>query len=182
MEITSLSISGLKLIQLKVFRDERGFFVERFNQEQFLNCGIPSAFVQDNHSLSIPRVLRGLHYQYDQPQAKLVGCISGRIWDVAVDVRKNSPTFGQHYGVELSAENGRLLYIPAGFAHGFCVLGEESADVMYKVDQFYNGKGEGALAWNDPELAIPWPVNNPIVSNKDQIAGSFASYSKEPRF
>jgi dTDP-4-dehydrorhamnose 3,5-epimerase len=180
MKVTDLPIQGLKLIELKIFHDNRGFFVERFNEKSFRDLGLPVAFVQDNHSRSAPRVLRGLHFQSDPAQSKLVGAMRGRIWDIAVDIRPASPTYGQHYGTELSDENGRLLWIPAGFAHGFCVLGDEPADVVYKVDGLYNPKTDGGIRWDDPDLMITWPVKDPIVSEKDARLPSFAEYRKNP--
>jgi len=135
-----------------------------------------TVFVQDNHSRSFPNVLRGLHYQ--PGQGKLVSVIRGRIWDVAVDIRPDSETLGQHYSVELSDENGRMLWIPSGFAHGFCVLGDQPADVLYKVTSVYNPVGEGGIAYDDPELGIKWPIENPIISARDKAQQSFASYRK----
>ncbi|MFT7086879.1 MAG: dTDP-4-dehydrorhamnose 3,5-epimerase [Rickettsiales bacterium] len=181
MKIHNTSIPHLKIIELDIFRDDRGFFVERFNKQKFADLGIPTEYFQDNFSSSIPRVVRGLHYQTPS-QAKLLGCVRGRIWDVAVDIRKDSPTFGQHFSVELSGENGKLLYVPAGFAHGFCVLGDEPADVAYKVDNPYSAAGDGGIAFDDADLAINWPVKNPIVSDKDQKMQSFAEYKINPVF
>lgn len=178
MQISDLVIEGLKLIQLKSFDDERGFFMERFNESKFSELGLPSRFVQDNHSSSHPGVLRGLHYQYNPPQGKLVSVIKGSILDVAVDIRPSSRTFGQFVAVELSAKNKKMLWMPAGFAHGFCVLGNEPAEVIYKVDHLWNGKGESGIRWNDPDLAIPWPVKNPIIATKDQQQPLFAEYKK----
>lgn len=180
MEISTLELPGLALVQLKLHGDARGFFVERFREDAFAKAGLPNYFVQDNHSRSAPGVLRGLHYQVSPAQGKLVGVVRGRIWDVAVDIRPNSPTFGKHFGVELSDMNGRLLWIPAGFAHGFCVLGSEPADVFYKVDGLYNAATEGGIAWNDPDLAISWPLESPAVSARDQSLASFAEYRKNP--
>ncbi len=168
MKVTPLPIEGLLLVELKLHGDERGFFVERFNSEQFKKHGLPIQFVQDNHSRSAPGILRGLHFQNDPAQGKLVGVVRGSIWDVAVDVRPGSPTFGKHYGVELTDLNGKLLWIPSGFAHGFCVTGNQPADVFYKVDAFYNPATEAGIAWNDPELAIDWPCRNPTLSARDQ--------------
>jgi dTDP-4-dehydrorhamnose 3,5-epimerase len=176
MKVTETEILDLKVIEMKRFADERGFFVERFHQGRFAEAGLNIRFVQDNHSRSHPRVLRGLHYQYDQPQGKLVGCVRGRIWDVAVDLRRGSSTFGRHVALELNEDNGLLLWIPAGFAHGFCVLGEESAELIYKVDAFYNPRGEGAIHWADQQLAIQWPIAQSILSSKDHEAPSFAAY------
>ncbi|HUP56691.1 MAG TPA: dTDP-4-dehydrorhamnose 3,5-epimerase [Bdellovibrionota bacterium] len=180
MKVTRPQIPDLILIELPVYGDDRGFFVERFNQKKFQDLGLPTKFVQDNHSLSKPSVLRGLHYQTQPSQGKLVGCSRGRIWDIAVDLRPQSPTFGRHYAAELSAENGRLLWIPTGFAHGFCVLGDEPADVIYKVDAFYNAKSEGGIRWDDPDLQIPWPIKRPLVSPRDEQLPTFADYRRMP--
>ena len=154
--------------------------MERFNRQAFLDHGLPADYVQDNHSRSLPNTLRGLHFQAGpKAQGKLVGVVSGRIWDVAVDVRPKSPSFGQHFAVELSGENGQLLYIPEGFAHGFCVLGNEPADVFYKVTRPYHAPSDGGIYWADPELAVPWPVTDRsalLISEKDQKLPSFAEY------
>ncbi len=168
MKITKLEIPDLLAIELPVFRDTRGFFLERFHEERFSAHGLPVNFVQDNHSRSAPRVLRGLHFQNDPPQGKLVGVTRGKIWDVAVDIRKDSPTFGRYCGVELSEDNGCLLWIPYGFAHGFCVLGDSPADVLYKVTGVYNPKSESGILWNDPDIGIRWPIDNPILSPRDE--------------
>ena len=180
MKFKPLEPSGMVLIELVVHRDTRGFFVERFQFEQFKEHGLPTVFAQDNHTHSLPGVLRGLHFQYKSPQGKLIGVIRGRIWDVAVDLRQTSPTFGKVSQIELSAENGRMLWIPPGFCHGFCVLGTESADVIYKVDSPYNPAGESGIHWADPELAISWPIHDPLVSTRDQQLGSFAEYRQSP--
>jgi dTDP-4-dehydrorhamnose 3,5-epimerase len=180
--VTSLLLEGLKLIQLKAFHDERGFFTERYQQTRFKEYGLPENFIQDNHSRSKPGVIRGLHYQSNPGQGKLVGVLRGKILDVVVDIRKHSKTFGKWEAIELSDENGKLLWIPAGFAHGFCVLGHEDADVMYKVDNPYSPKTEGGILFSDPGLAIKWPNSNPIVSEKDRVLQTFAEYSKKPVF
>lgn len=180
MKVTDLPLQGLKLIELQIFNDNRGFFVERFNLKKFKDLGLPTEFVQDNHSRSIPGVVRGVHYQTGPAQSKLVGTLRGRIWDVAVDLRPGSPTFGKHYATELTDTNGKLLWIPAGFGHGFCVLGSEAADVMYKVDHLFSPTGDGGIRWNDAELGIPWPIKNAIVSEKDQKLQSFAEYRSKP--
>jgi dTDP-4-dehydrorhamnose 3,5-epimerase len=177
--VSALPLSGLQLIQLPVWRDERGFFMERFHSADFGKLGLPSAFVQDNLSRSSPRVLRGLHYQDDPPQGKLVGVTRGRIWDVAVDIRRGSPTFRQSFALELNDTDGRLLWIPAGFAHGFCVLGDEPADVLYKVDAAYNPKGEKGILWRDADLSIEWPVVNPVVSARDATLPRFSELGLE---
>lgn len=180
MNVVRERIPGVLTVKLRCFPDDRGFFIERFNANAFRDAGVPLAFVQDNHSRSKPGVIRGLHYQTDPAQGKLVGVIRGRIWDVVVDIRPDSPTFGQHFDVELSDENGTLLWIPAGLAHGFCVLGDEPADVLYKVDRQYNKHTEGGILWSDPDLAIDWPVKNPIVSDRDRELQSFAAYRQNP--
>lgn len=180
MNVVRERIDGVLTIQLRSFADERGFFIERFNADAFKAAGLPIDFCQDNHSRSKPGVIRGLHYQTDPAQGKLVGVIRGRIWDVAVDIRPDSPTFGQHVDVELSDENGRLIWMPPGIAHGFCVLGDEPADVLYKVDRPYNKQTEGGILWNDPDLAIAWPVAAPIVSARDRALPSLADYRREP--
>ena len=180
MKVTRLGVGDVLLIELEVIGDERGLFVERFQAERFRAHGLPTGFVQDNHSRSAPGVVRGLHFQHAPPQGKLVGVVRGRIWDVAVDVRPTSPTFGQVVAVELSDLNGRLLWVPAGCAHGFCVLGDEPADVLYKVDALYAPRGEGGIAWDDPDLAIPWPVRRPILSARDRALPGFAAYRADP--
>ena len=180
MKVTPLTIPDVLLIELDLYEDERGFFIARYQAESFRQYGLPSEFVQDNHSRSKPGVLRGLHFQYTPAQGKLVGVSRGQIWDVAVDIRPDSPTFGQHVSAELSDLNGRLLWVPVGFAHGFCVLGDEPADVLYKVDAPYNPRGEVGIAWNDPELAVAWPIVPSIVSARDRELQSFAEYRTNP--
>ena len=182
MEILSTPFTGLKIVQLKIYHDNRGFFVERFNQKLFQELGLPVDYFQDNHSLSAPNVIRGLHFQSNPSQAKLVGCLRGRILDVAVDIRKDSPTLGKYFSIELSGENGKLLFIPAGFAHGFAVLGNEPADVMYKVDNQFSKEGDGGIRFNDPDLKIDWQIVNPIISDKDKNLPLFADYLKNPKF
>lgn len=182
MEILSTPFAGLKIVQLKIYHDNRGFFVERFNKKLFQDLGLPVDYFQDNHSLSSPNVIRGLHFQNNPSQAKLVGCLRGRILDVAVDIRKDSPTLGKYFSIELSAENGKLLFIPAGFAHGFAVLGNEPADVMYKVDNQFSKEGDGGIRFNDPDLKIDWQIANPIISDKDKNLPLFADYLKNPKF
>lgn len=170
MKITPTSIPEVLILEPKVFGDERGFFMESFNQKVFDEAvGHHVDFVQDNHSRSVQGVLRGLHYQIKQPQGKLVRVVQGAVFDVAVDLRKNSPTFGQWAGIELSAENKRLFWIPPGFAHGFLVL-SESADFLYKASNFYAPEHERSVLWNDPSINIQWPVLSaaPVLSGKDQ--------------
>lgn len=160
--------------------DARGFFVERFHAAKFAAASLHHDFVQDNHSRSAPGILRGLHYQHTPAQGKLVGVTRGRVWDVAVDIRPASPTYGKYHAVELTGENGLLFWIPAGFAHGFCVLGDEPADMLYKVSGLYSAAGEGGIAHDDPDLAIDWPIQNPIISARDQKQKSFSEYKKNP--
>lgn len=168
MNIVATKIPDVLIVEPKVFGDERGFFYESFNQQVFEEkVGRPVNFVQDNHSRSVQGVLRGLHYQLQQPQGKLVRVAVGRVFDVAVDIRKYSPYFGQWVGVELSAENKRQLWVPEGFAHGFVVL-SESAEFLYKTTDYYAPQAERCIMWNDPELAIDWNVDGePQLSAKD---------------
>lgn len=180
--VEKFAVEGPLLITSRVFADDRGFFCERFKAPAFKEQGLPTGFVQDNYSRSKPGVLRGLHYQWDPPQGKLVTCARGRILDVAVDIRANSPTFGRHVAVELSGDRPQWFWIPAGFAHGFLVLGDEEADVMYKVDNVWNGAAEGSLLWKDEKFGIPWPNSSPLLSGKDEDAPSFEQYRKNPRF
>ena len=168
-EAEALALPGVMLLKPQVFRDDRGYFFESHNAQSWSEVGVDVAFVQDNTSLSTKHTLRGLHPQIRQPQAKLVRVLDGVIFDVAVDIRKGSPTFGQWAGATLSAEGFEQLFIPAGFAHGFCVL-TESARVAYKVSDFYDPGGEISLAWNDPEVGIEWPIEAPLLSDKDASA------------
>ena len=164
----STSLPGVVILEPRVFGDERGFFLESYNQKVFAELGIEEQFVQDNHSSSQRNVLRGLHYQIKQTQGKLVRAVEGEILDVAVDVRRSSPTFGGWEAVRLSGENKRMLWIPPGFAHGFCVISEK-ARVLYKATDYYAPEYERTLAWNDPDLKIEWELaGEPIVSAKDQ--------------
>lgn len=170
MKATRLAIPDVVLFEPKVFGDDRGFFFESFNHRQFeAAIGRPAQFVQDNHSRSLKGVLRGLHYQIRQPQGKLVRVVEGEVFDVAVDIRKDSPTFGQWIGEYLSADNKRQLWVPEGFAHGFVVL-SESAEFLYKTTDYYAPEHERCILWNDPQLAINWPiVVAPTLSAKDQF-------------
>lgn len=178
--VMPLPIAGLLLIENAIHGDARGFFTERFHVQRFREHGFNVTFAQENHSRSAPGVLRGLHYQHAPAQGKLIGVVHGRIWDVVVDIRPASPTFGHHVAVELSDMNGRLLWLPAGFAHGFCVLGDEPADLLYKVDAPYEPRGEGGIQWNDPELDIQWPIEQPVISARDANLASFAAYAAGP--
>jgi len=174
MRAISTSLPGVYVIEPSVHGDGRGFFYESFNHREFARAvGLPDddiRFVQDNHSRSACHVLRGLHYQLRQPQGKLVRVVSGEIFDVAVDIRRSSPAFGRWFGTRLSAQNKRQLWLPAGFAHGFLVL-SESAEVLYKTTDYYAPGHEGAIRWDDPELAIDWPLEGvPLLSAKDMQA------------
>ena len=171
MKLTHTAIPDVLIIEPKVFGDQRGFFFESFNRRQFASLiGRDLDFVQDNHSRSEKNVLRGLHFQIQQAQGKLVRVIQGAVFDVAVDIRKSSPTFGQHVAVELSAENQRMLWVPEGFAHGFLVT-SATAEFLYKTTAYYAPEFERSIAWNDPALAITWPIEGaPSLSAKDQQA------------
>jgi dTDP-4-dehydrorhamnose 3,5-epimerase len=166
MRVQSTGFAGLKLIEPQCFSDGRGFFLESFHAKRYGDNGITDIFVQDNHSRSLQAVLRGLHFQVKNPQAQIVTVVRGRIFDVAVDLRPASSSFGQWYGVELSDEGPRQIYIAPGFAHGFCVL-SEFADLHYKVSRFYDQDDEGGVVWNDQDVGICWPTENPIVSARD---------------
>jgi len=172
MKVSSSPIEGLLLLEPVVHRDARGFFLESWRQDRLSALGLPTMFVQDNHSHSVQGTLRGLHYQLTQPQGKLVRVVSGEVFDVAVDLRRSSPTFGQWDSAVLTGENQRQLWIPPGFAHGFYVL-SDSADLLYKCTEYYFPEGDRAIRWDDPELAIEWPLLNgcpPILSPKDAAA------------
>ena len=169
IEIEKTPLSGVVIVKNRVFGDDRGFFMETYNQKRFDSVGLPSSFVQDNHSRSTKGVVRGLHYQFPQWQGKLVRVLSGAIYDVAVDIRPDSTTYGQWYGVELNDENHLQLYIPPGFAHGFATL-SDSADVTYKCTSLYKAEDDAGIAWNDSDIGVDWPVDDPIVSDKDANA------------
>ena len=166
-EFEELKLGGLVLIKPRVFPDERGFFIEFYKKQDFIKAGIPVEFVQDNHSRSTRGVLRGLHYQRGSAaQGKLMRCISGAILDVGVDIRRDSPTFGQWDAAELSAVNAHMLYLPPGFAHGFLVL-SETAEIIYKCTTEYSPKDEGGILWNDPEIGVDWTLTDPFLSSRD---------------
>ncbi len=169
MKISETSLPGVLLLTPTIYRDDRGAFLETWNQRQMAASGLPSNFVQDNFSISRKNVLRGIHYQVIQPQGKLVRVTRGAALDVAVDLRRSSPSFGRHVSVELSEENAQMLWIPEGFGHGFLAL-TESVGFAYKVTDYYSAAGERTILWNDPDLAIPWPVEPAalIVSAKDR--------------
>ena len=168
--VTPCDIEGLYVIEPTVFKDERGYFVETYNQNDMKEAGLDMVFVQDNQSMSTRGVLRGLHFQKQFPQGKLVRVVRGKVFDVAVDLRSDSKTYGKWFGVELSAENMKQFYIPEGFAHGFLVLSDE-AEFCYTCTDFYHPGDEGGLAWNDPEIGVEWPLEEGvdlIISEKDQ--------------
>ena len=167
MKVTATEHPDVVIVEPKIFEDARGAFFEAYNQNTFSKLGLPNGFVQDNQSTSKKNVLRGLHYQIQQPQGKLIRVLRGEIFDVAVDCRKKSPRFCHVVCVKLSAENRQMLWIPAGFAHGFLVLSDQ-ADVLYKTTDFYAPQHERTLLWNDAELSIPWPTDQPVLSDKDQ--------------
>jgi dTDP-4-dehydrorhamnose 3,5-epimerase len=172
VNIERLPLAGLLAITPRVFGDPRGFFLESYRERDYREAGVDVAFVQDNHSRSTRGTLRGLHFQTSPGQAKLVRCVRGAIWDVAVDIRRDSPTFGKWYGLELDGESHRQLYVPVGFAHGFCVL-SESADVLYKVSSYYDAATEQGFLWNDPDVGVQWPIADPLLSKRDVEAPRF---------
>ncbi len=167
VKFIEMSLPGLILIEPEVFRDERGFFLETYHQKKYVAGGIEKPFVQDNRSHSKRGVLRGLHYQLRHPQGKMLYVTRGEIFDVSVDIRRGSPTFGKWDGVYLSSENNRQVFVPEGFAHGFCVI-SETADVMYKCTDFYHPDDEFGVLWSDPAIGIEWPVAEPLLSPKDR--------------
>lgn len=173
-------LPGVILVEPEVHRDRRGFFLETFHLQKYRDGGIPGPFVQDNHSHSVQGTLRGLHAQVARPQGKLVRAVAGEMFDVAVDIRPDSPTFGRWAAAHLSGENFRQLYIPPGFAHGFCVL-SPVVDVEYKCTDFYDVADEVSIAWNDPAIGIEWPVRAPIVSPKDAQAPRLADLADRLR-
>jgi dTDP-4-dehydrorhamnose 3,5-epimerase len=179
MKVLETELPGVLLLEPKVFGDERGFFMETFHAGRYERFGIFGPFVQDNYSRSVKETLRGLHFQEPQAQGKLVQVLTGEVYDVAVDVRRGSPTFAKWVGVHLSASNRRQLWVPPGFAHGFCVL-SASADFFYKCTQPYSPETERAIAWNDPELAIRWPVKAPLLSPKDAAAPQLSAATVLP--
>ena len=172
MNVKELSLKGAKLICPTMFKDDRGFFFEAYHQDRYFESGIDCTFVQDNHSLSKQGVIRGMHFQSEPGQAKLVRVIQGKIFDVIVDIRPHSPTFGEWEGVYLNNETHQQLFIPVGFAHGFCVISPE-AHVLYKVSALYHPKTEQGFRYDDPDIGIKWPVENPVVSERDQDCPSF---------
>ena len=182
IHVTTTPLQGLLIVNTDFFKDERGFFIESWHKQDFAAAGIECEFVQDSHSRSSFGVLRGLHYQdMRAPMAKLVRCTVGKILDVAVDLRVNSPTFGKWFSIELNPENKTQLFIPVGFAHGFATL-SDVCEVQYKQTNVYKPEAEGGIAWNDPDLAITWPLKEPILSKRDQNQKTLRQYRENPAF
>ena len=175
MEFKELSIPGVILVKPTIFEDHRGFFMESYHIDKFYSGGIKYKFVQDNHAKSLQNTLRGLHLQVHYPQAKLLRCLRGKVFDVAVDIRKNSPYYGQWIGEELSEDNKHQLFIPDGFAHGYYVM-SEMAEIIYKCSAIYHPEDGHGIRWNDPEIGIKWPGDTPILSEKDKILPLFKNF------
>lgn len=178
MRITTVDIPGVLVIEPKIFQDSRGLFVETYHAQRYTEAGIAQQFVQDNYSRSVRGTLRGLHFQEPHAQGKLVMAVEGAVYDVVVDIRKGSPSFGKWYGVELSAENMRQIYVPPGCAHGFCVVTDQAA-FLYKCTDFYSLKDERGILWSDPALGIMWPMSDPLLSLKDQTNPTLAQIGNE---
>lgn len=178
MRVIETRLAGVLILAPRVFEDARGYFLESWNQERYAAAGISERFVQDNVSFSRQAVLRGLHYQHPHPQGKLISVLQGSVFDVVVDIRRASPTFGQWLGVELSEQNGQQMFIPGGFAHGYLVT-SETAVFHYKCTDFYRPECEGSIRWNDPSLGIEWPITSPILSVKDAQAPTIAQIPEE---
>jgi len=179
IKVEKTEIDGVVVVIPEVFEDDRGFFMEVFRADQFRTLGLPHEFVQDNHSRSARGVLRGLHFQWEPPMGKLMRVTYGSAFLVAVDIRKGSPTLGQWFGAEISAQNKQQIYAPAGFARGFCVL-SDSAEIQYKCTGVYNSKAESGILWNDPEIGIDWPIKEPVLSAKDAVAQPLAQWLSKP--
>lgn len=179
LSVESKHLNGIVVVKPEVFQDERGFFTETFRTDQFKDLGLPTEFVQDNHSRSAKNVVRGLHFQWEPPMGKLMRVTFGSAFLVAVDIRKGSPTFGKWYGREITAENKLQVFAPAGFARGFCVL-SDFAEIQYKCTGIYSNKAESGILWNDPAIGIEWPVKEPILSGKDMKAQTLSEWTKHP--
>jgi len=173
MNVTETQLAGVLIIEPKVFGDSRGFFKETFQAERYREAGIEHTFVQDNYSRSQKGVLRGLHFQITKPQGKLVSCPNGAVFDVAVDIDPESTTYGQYVGVELTEENHKQMWVPPGYAHGFCVL-SATADFQYKCTDYYDPSDEAGVIWSDPDVAIEWPITDPSLSSKDALLPTLA--------
>jgi dTDP-4-dehydrorhamnose 3,5-epimerase len=178
MTIESRHLNGVVVLQPEVFEDERGFFLEAYRKDQFAELGLPTEFPQDNHSRSVKGVVRGLHFQWEPPMGKLMRVTVGVAYLLAVDIRKGSPTLGNWFGIEVSAQNKKQVYAPAGFARGFCVL-SDVAEIQYKCTGIYS-KSESGILWNDPAIGIEWPVKNPTLSKKDETAQTLDAWLKRP--
>ena len=180
MAIESVNLGSVVVLVPEVFKDERGFFMETFRSDQFKAFGLPERFEQDNHSGSMRGVLRGLHFQFDPPMGKLMRATQGSVFLVAVDIRKGSPTLGQWFGTEVSAENRRQMWAPAGFARGFCIL-SDYAEVQYKCDALYNKQADFGICWDDPAVGIKWPLENPTISERDRNAPTLQEWLSLPQ-
>ena len=181
MKTIETDLPGCLILEPQVFGDARGFFYESFNRDKLSGIGLEVDFAQGNVSSSTRGVLRGLHYQWPRPQGKLVSVLEGEVWDVAVDIRRGSPAFGKWFGLELSDANKRMLWIPPGFAHGFCAL-EDGSDLVYKCTTLYDAPSDRSILWNDPEIGIEWPIREPVLSGKDAAAPRLAEASVLPIF
>jgi dTDP-4-dehydrorhamnose 3,5-epimerase len=181
LNVAETPLPGVLLLEPKVFADERGYFMETFRSDVMRRAGVAAEFVQDNHSTSSRGVLRGLHYQEPKPQGKLLRCAHGAIFDVAVDIRVGSPHFSKWFGIELSESNRKMLWVPPGFAHGFCALTDDAV-LIYKCTEYYDHAADRVIAWNDPDLAISWPVTDPQLSPKDAAAPRLKDAVVLPRF
>jgi dTDP-4-dehydrorhamnose 3,5-epimerase len=179
IKIESQHLNGVVVVVPEIFQDNRGFFSETFRADQFQSLGLPTVFVQDNHSSSAKGVVRGLHFQWEPPMGKLMRVTRGSAWLVALDIRKGSPTLGQWVGIEASSDNRRCVWAPAGFARGFCAL-SDGAEIQYKCTGTYNGKAESAILWNDPAIGIEWPLTDVIVSDKDRKARTLEEWLASP--
>ncbi len=175
LEIIGRELNGLILFRPKVFEDERGFFLESYRQDEFEKLGLPTGFVQDNHSRSVFGVLRGMHFQWDKPMGKLIRVTVGSAFVAEVDIRPGSPTFGQWFGTEISADNKHILWVPPGFANGFCSI-SDTMEMQYKCTAVWNKDAESAISYNDPDIGIQWPVANPVLSEKDRNAQSLSEW------
>ena len=179
VRIESQHLNGIVVIMPEVFEDARGFFTEVYREDQFKQLGLPTNFVQDNHSRSVKNVVRGLHFQWEPPMGKLMRVTIGSAFLVAVDIRKNSPTLGQWFGIEASAQNKRQVWAPPGFARGFCVT-SDVAEIQYKCTAIYNNGGESGILWNDPKIGVKWPATDPILSGKDEKAQTLDQWLASP--
>lgn len=179
VSIESVHLNDVAVLQNERFQDDRGFFLETYRQDIFQELGLPTEFVQDNHSGSVRNVVRGLHFQWDPPMGKLMRVTSGTAFFVAVDIRKGSDTYGQWHGIQVSAEDRKQIWAPAGFARGFCVL-SDFAEIQYKCTGIYNPDGESGIRWNDPAIGIEWPIDHPMLSEKDRNAQTLKEWASRP--